>query len=107
MKYDINDITWDPQKNIENTKKHKISFYEAQQIFNDVDCITDDDDLNSIYEDRFKTIGKINQGTIIMVAYTIVQNTGFSNHSEIIRIISARKATPSERKRYESQRIYQ
>ena len=93
MYHAITDITWDPNKNLENIKKHKISFYEAQQVFNDSDCITDDDNLNSIYEDRFITIGKVHQGTIIMVAYTIVVNNSFSNQSEIIRIIFSKKST--------------
>ncbi len=75
-------------------------------MFNDVDCITDDDYLNSIYEDRFITIGKVYKGIINMVTYTIIQRNNFSNQGEIIRIISARKAIPSERKRYESQRSF-
>ena len=96
------EIVWDPLKNEKNIVKHNISFEEAIEAFEDSECITDDDISNSIAEDRYQTIGKISNGAVILVAFTILQN--FSSNNEVIRVISARKATRQERKRYESQR---
>ena len=99
-------FTWDSQKNIANFSKHKISFEEAREIFEDDYRFTDDDIANSIAEDRFQSIGRIKRGTLIMVAYTINEGNESSGYSEVIHIISARKTTANERRRYESQRNF-
>lgn len=84
---------WDDEKNKINIKKHKISFSVAKFVFNDENRIEIFDEIHSIDEDRYITIGLIDQVPIVvMVVYT--------ERSQNIRIISARKATAEERRIY-------
>ncbi len=85
------DYQWDPDKARSNLRKHSISFADAVTIFLDDNAITIEDDYPS--EERFVTIGMDSLGRILIVVYTYRDN--------IIRIISARKATSGERKQYE------
>ncbi len=88
---------WDINKNDQNIKKHGISFDEAEEIFlrpNESFL----DELNSIGEIRYKTIGATSGGKIILVSHTDGGSEG--SEDEIIRIISARKLTRTERKKY-------
>ena len=88
---------WDPNKNVQNIKKHGISFDEAEEVFlhpNESFL----DELNSIGEIRYRTIGKITGEKLILVSHTEGRDQG--NEDEVIRIISARKLTRTERKKY-------
>lgn len=85
---------WDDNKEQINIKKHGIDFETASHVFYDENRIEIYDELHSDYEDRYITIGMIDKTTFIaMVVYT-------ERGSDIIRIISARKATPKERRTY-------
>ena len=86
---------WDPKKNIEKKKKHKISFEEAKDVFYDDNAILFDDPEHSIEEDRFLIIGRIKNLNICVVSHC------YKDKDEIIRIISARKATKKEKNTYE------
>ena len=87
---------WDNQKSRFNRKKHGISFELAQEVFADPFCITiQDESLEA--EERLWGIGRVETLIILVVVHTIRQEEG----EEIIRIISARKATPRERRFYE------
>ena len=90
---------WDTNKEILNYKKHRVSFDTAIKVFNDENRLEFYDDSHSTYEDRYITIGIVNDIAVcIQVVYTE------RNHS--VRIISARKATNSERMMYyDSQKI--
>jgi uncharacterized DUF497 family protein len=87
---------WDPQKNTLNRAKHGVSFETAALVFEDplsvtaIDVAIDD-------EERWHTIGKVNGIVLLLVVHTVKDSEG----EEVIRIISARKATAPERKRYE------
>jgi uncharacterized DUF497 family protein len=82
---------WDPSKAIANIEKHGIDFADAVTVFDDLNAVTIDD-LD--YEDqRFTTIAMDAFGRILVVVYTW--------RGDIIRLISARKATKKERKQYE------
>ena len=82
---------WDPSKAIANIEKHGIDFADAVTVFDDFSAVTiDDPDYD---EQRFITIAEDVFGRILVVAYTW--------RGDIIRIISARKATKRERKHYE------
>jgi len=83
-------VEWDDNKNQTNIKKHGISFETAALVFADVDRIEYYDKLHSIDEDRFIVLGCV-QG-ILYVVYTM--------REEFVRLISARMATPTERKIY-------
>ena len=82
---------WDQKKTESNYKKHGVYFSDAVSVFSDDLAITIDDDYPN--EQRFVTLGMDSFGRILVVIYTW--------RGDEIRIISARKATPSERKQYE------
>jgi len=83
-------VEWDDNKNQTNIKKHGISFETAALVFADEDRIEYYDKLHSIDEDRYIVLGCV-QG-ILYVVYTM--------REEVVRLISARMATPTERKIY-------
>ena len=82
---------WNEDKNAQNRQKHGISFEEAQEIFYGI-VFTNIDDRFDYEEVREISIGAIQGIVIVTVIHT--------ERSGIIRIISARKATPKERKKY-------
>lgn len=90
----LDKFIWDTNKNEINKKKHKgLSFEIASRIFNDPLLYADYDFSHSENEDREKYIGKIEGHYIATVIATDKEN--------LIRLISARKATKTEVKLYE------
>ena len=85
---------WDQNKNLANIKKHKISFEEAKTVFFDDNARLIPDPEHSISEERFIILGLTNKFRLLVVVHTYKEN------DDIIRIISARKATKSESKYY-------
>ena len=81
---------WDEDKNEQNLAKHGIDFETAILVFNDLQRIEIYDMEHSIHEDRYNTIGMVND--ILFVVYT--------ERKENIRLISARLATKTERSIY-------
>lgn len=84
---------WDPEKAKTNLRSHGISFEEASTVFGDTRSITVHDPLHSHVEDRFVDIGMSAKLRVLVVVYT--------ERGDNVRIISARTATPKERKIYE------
>ena len=85
---------WDENKARSNLNKHPgVSFDEAKTVFDDEFSITIEDPDHSIEEERFIDIGRSVKERILVVVYT--------ERGDNIRIISARKATPAERRKYE------
>ena len=89
------DWTWDPDKNRENIRKHGFDFPTAMLVFYDLDSDMQEDIYP--YEQRWRTIGTV-EGRIIVVIHTWPTQGG-----EPGRIISARKPTPYERRRYQEE----
>ena len=92
---------WDENKNRANRARHGIDFDFAMMAFDDPLALTTQDrDIDG--EQRYQLIGAVFT-RIILVAYAIRVNTqtGSTEEEPDIRIISARKATPAERKLYE------
>ena len=87
---------WDENKSRLNRKKHGISFAIAAEVFADPFCLTIPE-RTVRGEERFWTIGRLENLMILVVVHTTRSEQG----EEITRIISARKATPRERKFYE------
>ena len=83
-------VEWDDNKNRINIQKHGISFETAALVFADEERIEYYDKLHSQNEDRYVVLGCV-QG-ILYVVYTM--------RGEAARLISARMATPTERKIY-------
>jgi len=88
---------WNEQKNRRNRIKHGVSFETACLIFDDPRAISIQDRYEN-GEERWQTLGRIGHTVILLVAHTYRNNEA---GEEITRIISARKATPEERRRYE------
>jgi uncharacterized protein len=93
---------WHKDKEIQNVKKHNISFSEASSVFDDYFALYIEDNLHSINEDRFVIIGYSELNKLITVVYT----ERYSENDKVTRIISARKSTKNERKMYESKSKY-
>ena len=88
-------IEWNENKNRANQKKHGVSFELAQGVFEDTLALSRHDRIEGD-EERWHTVGMV-EGVVLIVAHT------FSGHGdeEVIRIISARKATKHEQRFYE------
>ena len=87
------DFEWDKDKARTNHRKHRVSFFEACEVFGDELSSTVPDPDHSIEEDRYLIFGQTVVGRHLVVAYT--------ERYGRIRIISAREMTPRERKAYE------
>ena len=85
---------WDSAKSIENKRKHGISFEEAQAVFLDENALMIHDPDHSDDEDRFVLLGLSATIRLLAVCHC------YRKSDEVIRIISARKATRKEQKRY-------
>ena len=84
-------FTWDPNKAIVNFRKHRIAFEEAVTVFSDPLALYITDDSHS---DRAILIGESIKSWLLLVVF-------IDKADREIRIISARRATARERKRYE------
>jgi len=90
---------WDEQKAKSNYRKHRVRFYTAAQVFRDPHCLmTLDRDVDG--EERWQTIGMADGTLLLFVAQTVEDD---QDEDLTVRIISARKVTPVERRRYESE----
>ena len=84
------EFEWDENKRLANIRKHGIDFIDVEVVF-EGDTVTVEDDRFDYGEERFITFGLI-EGQVIAVVHTERDN--------LIRIISARKATKNEEIRY-------
>ena len=82
------EFEWDDLKAEANLKKHGVSFREARRVFDDIFALVEEDIDADFGEDRFLATGMVGD-TLIMVVYT-----------ERVRLISARRATGHEQRRY-------
>jgi len=84
---------WNPQKAQRNLQKHGVTFDEAASVFLDPMALTYADPAHSEEEDREITIGVSGKGRAIFVSHC--------HRGGRLRVISARRATPTERRQYE------
>ncbi len=91
------EFEWDTSKSASNKRKHGVTFEEAKSVFYDDFAVQFFDDENSELEDRFLILGRSNQSRILLICHC-EQESG-----NLIRIISARKATVKERKLYKGE----
>jgi len=85
-------VVWDTNKAAANIRKHGVEFSHAATVLDDPMAITIEDKRHD--EQRFVTVGADLLGRILVVVYAY---TG----EEEIRLISAKKASPNERRIYE------
>jgi uncharacterized DUF497 family protein len=88
----MHEFEWDITKAESNITKHGVSFDEAKTVFGDFGLMYASDPDHSEYEAREIAIGYSSQGRLLTVCFT--------ERGEHIRIISARRSTNPERKRY-------
>jgi uncharacterized DUF497 family protein len=89
---------WDPAKDRENRRKHGVSFEEARTVFLDEDALLKPDEDHSDDEDRFILLGLSSTLRVILVCHC------YRQEDDVIRIISARKASLSLRRQYDDRR---
>ena len=92
----MNDIrfAWDPAKARDNERKHSVAFEEAKTVFSDEGALLIADPDHSADEDRFVIIGFSSHPRLLTVCHC------YRESDEVIRIISARKATRTESSQY-------
>lgn len=89
---------WDERKNAENQRKHGVSFEEAETVFLDEFALLLDDPDHSSREARFVLLGLSAALRHVVVCHC------YRASGSVIRIISARKATATEREAYQQRR---
>jgi uncharacterized DUF497 family protein len=87
------EFEWDEEKAAANLAKHGISFAEAKTVFDDSLYVDFYDPDHSIDEHRYIIIGESQQRRLLIVSYT--------ERDDVVRLISAREVTGSEREIYE------
>lgn len=87
------EFEWDARKDASNRRKHGVSFEEAATTFADPRSLTVPDPDHSREEDRFVLLGLSYRGRLLVVVH--------AERGDNLRIISARKATGSERRQYD------
>ena len=91
---------WDRSKARVNLAKHSITFEEARTVFLDPRTITERDENHSEREERLISIGMSGSGRLLTVIHA---ETYESPNTWVVRLISARKVTTAERRKYEQQ----
>jgi uncharacterized DUF497 family protein len=89
-------VEWDSARNDTNRAKHGIDFEAAQLIFDDPVCIAFVERVTD-GEERWHAPGSIEKIVVLVVVHTYREE----NSEDAIRIVSARRATPKERKLYD------
>ena len=89
---------WDPAKARANRRKHGVSFEEARTVFLDEDALLKPDEDHSDDEDRFILLGLSSTLRVIFVCHC------YRQEDEVIRIVSARKASLALRRQYDDRR---
>lgn len=87
--------SWSARKNAANRHLHRVSFQEAQEVFDDPLSATRLDAEHSYYEQRYHTVGVTRSQRLLLVVHT------WDGVTEAGRIISAREATANESNAYE------
>jgi hypothetical protein len=96
-------LEWDEAKNLSNQRKHDgVSFEVASRVFLDPLHLSVQDRIEN-GEQRWQTFGTVGGFVVLVVAHTIREEGAAGALVEVIRIISARRATSRERRRYENE----
>jgi uncharacterized DUF497 family protein len=85
---------WDREKADRNSRKHKVTFEEAVTVFYNALSMTFPDPDHSVGEVRLITFGYSSRGRLLVVSHV--------ERKDVVRIVSARVATMSEKRRYET-----
>ena len=94
-------FVWDESKNLINQAKHNVSFETASRVFTDPFVLIDQDRIEN-GELRWQAWGIVDGSLFLLVAFVSMDEEDEDGPVEVIRIISARKAAPRERRHYEN-----
>jgi len=83
---------WDQIKARLNLRKHDVDFADVTPVFEDEQAVTVEDVITAVDEQRYLTVGTDALSRVLVVAYTW--------RGDRIRIVSARRASPAERRQY-------
>ena len=86
-------FTWDEEKNRSNQKKYGVSFEEAETVFYDDEALLKYDEMHSQEEERFVMMGMSKASRVLVVCHCY-------RMGDVLRLISARKATKREESQY-------
>jgi uncharacterized protein len=89
---------WDPAKALTNRRKHGVSFEDAMYVFDDSHALFERDHIDDGGEERWHALGLAGGVAVLLVAHVMREK------GEVIRLISARRATRKERYYYEQSR---
>ena len=93
---------WDPAKAARNWRKHGVSFETALRVFADPFALSEPERIED-GDQRWQTLGLVEGHVLLLVAHTFRDEEEDGQPVEIIRIISARAADRTERRRYEQE----
>ena len=86
---------WDEDKALDNAKKHRVTFEQAQEVFDDPRAVPFEDLKHSADEARYVMIGMTSLGLLFI---------SFTYRDEVVRLISARRAEKWMVKVYEDEK---
>jgi uncharacterized DUF497 family protein len=89
---------WDPVKARTNQRKHGIAFEDAMYVFEDPNALFEQDRIDESGELRWLALGMAGGVAVLVVAHAVREE------GEVVRLISARRATRKERVRYDQNR---
>jgi uncharacterized DUF497 family protein len=90
---------WDPRKAAANLRKHGVPFEEARTVFLDENALLRPDEDHSDDEGRFLLLGLSGRLRTVVVCHC------YRQEEDVIRLISARKASSDERRQYDDRRM--
>ena len=91
-------FVWDSAKAVANFRKHGVRFKDSEAVIGDPLALTRHDDDHGQAEERWITLGEA-EGELLVVVHRYDEE---NEQNVCVRIISARRATPDERRQYES-----
>jgi len=94
------EFEWDDKKAEATWRKRGITFKEATTVFCDQRCLYEPDDYE--HEERERAIGMSAKPRLLLVVHTRTEKEW---GEEVIRIISVRKANPTERRHYGDRKV--
>jgi uncharacterized protein len=92
-------FVWDPDKADANRRKHGVTFEQATALFRDPLALSRFDEEHSQNEERWITLGQSEAGALLVAIHTFEE---LAPNAAQVRLISAREATPDERRQYET-----